>query len=109
MGVRVLSGGPNSMSYNTYTFVVPHALEEAVDKYCRLMTYRDNPLEVLSKLKYGTERSPSITAYVLYSRSEELIDQAVVDISRIITDYNNRPIEKKLTFWEKLIKWRVGG
>lgn len=93
---------------NTYTITVPHALEEAVEKYCRLKSYRDNGLEVLSKLTYGTSRNPSITAFVLYSASEECIRQAAIDLTKIINEYNSRPIyQKEFTFWQKIAYWLV--
>ena len=94
---------------NTYTITVPHALAEAVEKYCRLKNYKDNGLEILSKLTYGTSRNPSVTAFVLYSASEDTINQAVIDLTKIITDYNNRPIysSKEFTFWQKIAYWLV--
>lgn len=101
-------GGTKYMSNNTYTFSVPGELTEAIDKYCRLKSYSNTGIEVLSKMEYGTSRSPSITCYVLYSVDEGVIDQAVVDISKVITDYNNRPIITKPSFWQRLINWRLG-
>jgi len=95
------------MSNNTYTFSVPGELTEAIDKYCRLKGYSNTGIEVLSKMEYGTSRNPSVTCYVLYSVDEDVIDQAVVDISKIITDYQNRPIVVKPSFWERVINWKL--